>query len=764
METIVDVLKTVEQQGTFCAIQEATLDQLSLSVEGFGKLSLPLSVSDAKKLIDLSQPAQFGWRDQTILDKKIRNAWEIKKARIKINNRQWNRALNPLLASFKLLLGLSNSEANLTAELHNLLIYEKGQFFHPHQDSEKCDGMIATLVVVLPSEHEGGNLIVDHRGEKTIIRSSRFPLDKMTLVAFYADCYHEVKKITSGYRIALTYNLMLKQPEKVETPLLLTPSELQGAITQSVDAYFTKAEKSARIDKTHNKPPMWVYLLDHSYTEKGLHWRQLKGIDKTRAELLKEAAKTLELDVSLALADVQESWDCDDGSAYHGRYYYDDMGEEDGEDAELIELICSETTLRHWVDSDNNPLNYADYSVYGAELCWTKSTDEFEPFDSEYEGYMGNYGNTMDRWYHRAALVLWRKQDRYSVLFNIDPSALILELQRLIAQKAAKNEIKKIVTFLLPHWTSGNRNCFDLSQERCVKSIPAIFDLVIFIDDASLAKKLLSVFDVRLLSVKTVPFFLDLKKVYGEAWCLSLLESWKKKGTRQCENFLLLTDKLLDHPTLGLGLIDYQYHVIKLENKRESQNRSLVELIKDQAKRIGDVLDLLKACWMLSNNALAKAIIDYIAHQTTLYPPVALAEHSCSSVFKGVERRENWQPLYDYLIETLSAKQNEGLRKTDDWSIFGELMCNCEDCGVLGKFLRSKTSVNYVWPLATARRAHIHQKIGGLGIPVTHETERKGSPYKLHLTKTNKLHQQAKKDFKRLEAALENLQGFNNDK
>jgi hypothetical protein len=30
-----------------------------------------------------------------------------------------------------------------------------------------------------------------------------------------------------------------------------------------------------------------------------------------------------------------------------------------------------------------------------------------EPHSPEYEGYMGNYGNTMDRWYHRVTIVVW---------------------------------------------------------------------------------------------------------------------------------------------------------------------------------------------------------------------------------------------------------------------------------------------------------------------------------------------------------------------
>jgi hypothetical protein len=36
--------------------------------------------------------------------------------------------------------------AELTADLHSLLVYEPSQFFLAHQDSEKDDSMIGTLV------------------------------------------------------------------------------------------------------------------------------------------------------------------------------------------------------------------------------------------------------------------------------------------------------------------------------------------------------------------------------------------------------------------------------------------------------------------------------------------------------------------------------------------------------------------------------------------------------------------------------------------
>ncbi|MBB5775765.1 2OG-Fe(II) oxygenase [Nonomuraea jabiensis] len=46
-----------------------------------------------------------------------------------------------------------------------MLLYETGQFFVAHQDSDKDDAMVATLVVTLPSAHTGGELVVEHQGQ-----------------------------------------------------------------------------------------------------------------------------------------------------------------------------------------------------------------------------------------------------------------------------------------------------------------------------------------------------------------------------------------------------------------------------------------------------------------------------------------------------------------------------------------------------------------------------------------------------------------------
>src|SRR5205823_1741256 len=106
-----------------------------------------------------------------------------------------------------------------------------GQFFAAHQDSEKAAGMIGTLVVLLPSEAKGGALVIEHHDEKLSYRGSA---DRLTLVAFYADCHHAVRPVTEGHRAALTYNLFLQGARHPARPI----GKPLDALVDLVRVYF----------------------------------------------------------------------------------------------------------------------------------------------------------------------------------------------------------------------------------------------------------------------------------------------------------------------------------------------------------------------------------------------------------------------------------------------------------------------------------------------------------------------------------------------
>jgi 2OG-Fe(II) oxygenase superfamily len=413
VEKIIAALEALEDEGSFCAQHTLSGSALRIDVKGFGAVKFPLAPSSVKSLIEVAQPARFGWRDQTLLDKKVRNAWEIPANRINIKHDRWKDVLQSALDDLSTDLGLgtiSRKRSGLKAHLHNLLVYEPGQFFHPHQDTEKLPGMVATLVVVLPSPHEGGALIVDHQGEKQRIQGAHSG-KTLKLIAFYADCHHEIKPVRKGFRVALTYNLTLSSTKDSSDPVSAAFPVAQ--LTATLREHFAPSSKEG-------KPKKWVYLLDHQYTQQSLGWNRLKNGDRLRAKALIKVAQALNLDICLALADIQETWDAEseDDDWYSRRHRYSDWndGEEDaeaddedfGKDAnyELRELIDDSIELNHWIDARGKPVRRRDEFVCSSELCWTTATHDFNPFKSEYEGYMGNYGNTLERWYHRAAIVL----------------------------------------------------------------------------------------------------------------------------------------------------------------------------------------------------------------------------------------------------------------------------------------------------------------------------------------------------------------------
>src|SRR5258708_19711117 len=46
---------------------------------------------------------------------------------------------------------------------------------------------------------------------------------------------------------------------------------------------------------------------------------------------------------------------------------------------------------------------------------------DLEPFESEHEGYTGNAGNTVEHWYHRAAVVLWPRERTFVIRAKASP-------------------------------------------------------------------------------------------------------------------------------------------------------------------------------------------------------------------------------------------------------------------------------------------------------------------------------------------------------
>src|SRR6266700_1379157 len=271
------------QPGAFSAQLSVPARDVRLTVAGAGPISLPVKAPQARRMIASARPARFGRGEQTLTDLSVRDTWEITPDQVTLTGLDWDTILTEVRNE----LGLP-ARARLRAEPHALLVYGKGQFFLPHQDSEKDDTMIGTLVVSLPSSHTGGELVSEHNDKTVAYQASA---DEVSVAAFYADCRHEVKPVRTGYRVTFTCNLLLDSDPAGEVP----------------------AEPSAEVARwkgdDREPPNRLVYLLDHEYTQRGLSWDRLKGADAKRAALLRAAAEDAEFFDDPAPTEIKETWD-----------------------------------------------------------------------------------------------------------------------------------------------------------------------------------------------------------------------------------------------------------------------------------------------------------------------------------------------------------------------------------------------------------------------------------------------------------------------
>src|SRR3954452_18365 len=349
------LLRDSEQAVSFSAQLMAPPHVLQLEVSGVGPVSLPVRAPLAKKLIATARPAMFGRGEKTLTDTSVRDTWELTPNQVRLGGPGWTALMERALEHFRDELGLPPT-SRLRADLHSMLVYGKGQFFLPHQDSEKDDAMVGTLVVSLPSAHTGGELVIDHAGQSKAYRASK---EELTFVAFYPDCRHQVTPVRSGYRVTLTFNLL--SATESPAPEADPATELAHCLTE----HFTTPATPRYGSRDLGLPNRLVYLLDHEYTQRSLNWRRLKGADAERAALVRAAAERAGCESVLALAEVKETWDAwpSDSDPWDDHDYYDEEEEDDYDDAsrdrgsddddyQLNDLIDDEITLGWWTSPD----------------------------------------------------------------------------------------------------------------------------------------------------------------------------------------------------------------------------------------------------------------------------------------------------------------------------------------------------------------------------------------------------------------------------
>lgn len=170
---------------------------------------------------------------------------------------------------------------------HKLNIYEEGGHFKPHVDTPRHGSdMLGTFVVTLPYPHSGGELIINDDTRHTF-RSDTSSTNQLQWCAFFGDCVHEVRPVTSGSRVSLTFDIVRKCDAvrcNCKDSLRRFSRTFPGRVLYSVhDETVTQHYRQLLLDalnkfKSHGNEKIGI-LLRHRYALGTSQPSCLKGID-----------------------------------------------------------------------------------------------------------------------------------------------------------------------------------------------------------------------------------------------------------------------------------------------------------------------------------------------------------------------------------------------------------------------------------------------------------------------------------------------------
>ncbi|KAK1829087.1 hypothetical protein QBC39DRAFT_311798, partial [Podospora conica] len=387
-EEFLDLLESITSLGSFAALAKINVHP-HIAIDG-RSITAPLQPQQALEMISLARQAPFGRGTETIVDRSIRNTWELDPTQYQITDPAWERAVRRACRFVAKELGIT---APITAEPYKMLIYEEGALFKAHTDSEKIPGMFGTLIFCLPSAHQGGDLVLKHSGETKVFKTSQY---QPAMACWYSDVHHEVLPVTSGYRWVLTYNLAI-------SPNLERPS------ASNADVAHIRHSLTQWLNPTDGtRPKAMYYLLSHDYTEASISYKALKGVDMARVGALNEAAPGLDMQILLAVIEKNQRGDAGYVSPPR-RSRYAPVERSDWHD--FHEIIDTNYYINALVDLDGHILG-SKLEVKLKDLTEYLLQTDADPFEdsakgeTDFTGYTGNAGAEATHWYRTAMVML----------------------------------------------------------------------------------------------------------------------------------------------------------------------------------------------------------------------------------------------------------------------------------------------------------------------------------------------------------------------
>ncbi|MGB8401843.1 2OG-Fe(II) oxygenase [Bradyrhizobium sp.] len=722
---LLNSLRSVERPGDFCVGGIREIFMPAIDVDGVGRIAFPILPVQAERLVAIAEAAPHGRGKETVVDREVRRTWQVDSAKVRIGGRHWEKTLAGLVTDIALGLGVSDPVA---ADFYKLLVYDTGSFFVDHRDTEKIPGMFATMVLVLPSTHSGGELVVKHLDREVVLDLRPDEPSEIGFAAFYADCVHEVRPVKTGCRLALVYNLhFVGKGRALKAPDYRAE---HGRVVELLRSWAS----------AEDEPDKLILPLQHAYTPAELSFNALKGADAGLASVLVKAGAEADCDIHLALVSIEES-----GSAEHTGYYGRrrwSRDEEEDEEFEVAEVIDRTLVLSEWRRPDGGEAGIGVFPFAEDELCPPDAFEDLTPDEQHFHEATGNEGASFERTYSRAGFVLWPSARRLAVLNQAGLGTTLPYLEDLTArwessatsiQSPLWREADELSRHMLGSWSCSPRRKNDDSE----------------------AGRLLDL-QIRLGNVERIDAFLaglsaeghyaapDNGAIVRAAALLPaaratelLVRIVRRNATAHLSACGDLLRRCGAAPTGATGDLEQIGAAMIDALPGDPAKREQVDTWTRPAQvKAGFVVDLLTATSRINAGLAARAIEHLLAWPQT-YKPDDVLVPAALAIAQLVEDKA-WPAvgrLREASLDHLRRRIALPLDAPRDWTRTNPLKCTCGDCRGLGAFLVAPDQKQWRLKAVQDRRTHVEQNARSAACDLDLTTERRGSPHTLVATK-----------------------------
>ena len=737
---LADQLKSIDRPGHYCMHEKLHVPMPRMTVEGVGTIAFPVLPEQVRSLITVAEQAPYGKGPHTLLDTSVRNCRQISPGKIELGGASWRDTFARMLDHAAE--GLGCPRDRTSAKLYKLLLYEPGGFFASHRDTEKEPGMVATLVIALPTTGSGGELVVRHAGHETRVNMRAEEASELNYAAFYCDCEHEVLPVVEGHRICLVYNLLLETDESA--------AKLQYApdFGSQVDTIAALLEESRENPEAAEKI---VWLLEHNYSEAGLSFPTLKNIDASVARTLKQAADRAGFVLHAAIVHIQQAGSAEYSGSGYGRYDEEDAAS----DYEMDEVFEDDHWLDDWVAPDGEKPAFVQIPLRDGELMPEGGLDDAHPDEEWLQEATGNAGVTLERTYRAAALVLWPREKSVKVLSRGGAESIVQfvesEWRRSGEHAELSPHFRVFLSDLIDFWPAPIPYGEEDWQESCSDGIR----LLRTVGDNSVT--------LRFLREIVLPN-------YAAALNDELLTVSGAMGPRASGELLaqLVREKF---PCNTAGILDLAWRLSETQDgQTETVWREVLqnlvktvcetlplaarELSKKEPAQAGwyssyrppeslsakDLQKLFQLAWQFDLQDDAEAAAALLIEFPKAAPPLRALPQAVEQLWiEGPDEAETsraFKMLWRQAAKRLLERSELPPVAPGDWVLPVEIDCRCEHCTKLQEFCSDPVAHRHLFRVRQNLREHLRKQIRTAQADIDCVSEKRGSPHTLVCTKT----------------------------